>query len=513
MLSLPLAKLSVARDAEPHEQHFVWQHDTADLTLVLDACSAPGSAQRLKIFQGTQVRHLIELEHLIRKGDAMMSATQEAGRQLKADQLPVSAIVRCPLLAIRWLLPSMKVRRAQLRFQSNEDYHVAYTRLHHMGLRMNSTRDTQAPTHPRTPSPARSSTAHATSAPEPCSNALTESLSCPPSRLADIASRPYTATNPPKAVVSYVQEAAHIRPASALGDQRKETARLHHTLSGPLAPPFYFPRPKSATSDTLGQPCDAYQSQSLDNPVLMINHSDAELGNDMSSQRPMTADTLLPPRRELPFQRSSLSSSPQSDNGRSNSRPSTGLMGPPPLPCRVTSLRPASSRAAGSEATLSPLSQPIGKVTRTDQFRLPAPAQPQSDKSVEQRYLVTENMESLRTFSSPVSLPTLRETSGAYSVLNPQASNSGNRETGQGSIQSPGSLQTSLVTTSDPLTTSQAARFESDHLDRLAGYDRQPEDGRRAALNEFIYLHLESDEFLALIEDMETCWARIAIGM
>lgn len=48
----------------------------------------------------------------------MMRSMQERGVQLKAEQLPVSALVRCPLLAIRWQLPDNKVR-------SSLDWHMA----------------------------------------------------------------------------------------------------------------------------------------------------------------------------------------------------------------------------------------------------------------------------------------------------------------------------------------------------------------------------------------------------
>jgi hypothetical protein len=51
----------------------------------------------------------IELERLIIKGRDLMRNMQESGIELKGDQLPISAIVRCPLLAIRWQLPDMKV--------------------------------------------------------------------------------------------------------------------------------------------------------------------------------------------------------------------------------------------------------------------------------------------------------------------------------------------------------------------------------------------------------------------
>lgn len=35
---------------------------------------------------------------------------QQRGIELKSEQLPISAIVRCPLLAIRWQLSSKKVK-------------------------------------------------------------------------------------------------------------------------------------------------------------------------------------------------------------------------------------------------------------------------------------------------------------------------------------------------------------------------------------------------------------------
>lgn len=52
-----------------------------------------------------------------------------------------------------------------------------------------------------------------------------------------------------------------------------------------------------------------------------------------------------------------------------------------------------------------------------------------------------------------------------------------------------------------------------DDADRLAAYATQTDEGRRAALNEFIFRHLENEDFLTLVEDMETAWARVALGM
>ncbi|KAI4950094.1 hypothetical protein J4E91_004750 [Alternaria rosae] len=46
---------------------------------------------------------------------------------------------------------------------------------------------------------------------------------------------------------------------------------------------------------------------------------------------------------------------------------------------------------------------------------------------------------------------------------------------------------------------------------QLATYAMQSDEGRRAALNEFVYRHLESDDFLTLVQDMETAWARVTM--
>jgi len=62
------------------------------------------------------------------------------------------------------------------------------------------------------------------------------------------------------------------------------------------------------------------------------------------------------------------------------------------------------------------------------------------------------------------------------------------------------------VSMSNPDATSSA-----NENDQLATYAMQSDEGRRAALNEFVYRHLESDDFLTLVQDMEATWARVAM--
>jgi hypothetical protein len=53
---------------------------------------------------------MIEIERLINEGREMTRTMQQHGVELKSEQLPISALVRCPLLALRWQLPNKKAR-------------------------------------------------------------------------------------------------------------------------------------------------------------------------------------------------------------------------------------------------------------------------------------------------------------------------------------------------------------------------------------------------------------------
>jgi hypothetical protein len=52
---------------------------------------------------------VIELERLANESNDLIRTMQEHGVELKNEQLPISALVRCPLLAIRWQLADKKV--------------------------------------------------------------------------------------------------------------------------------------------------------------------------------------------------------------------------------------------------------------------------------------------------------------------------------------------------------------------------------------------------------------------
>jgi hypothetical protein len=347
--------------------------------------------------------------------------------------------------------------------------------------------------------------------------AQTAGPSCPPSRLTEISNRPYTAVTAPTFIESQLQETAHVRPASAYTAHMDGARNRDVAFSGPLRPPEYFARPDSAASTVFDLSTSAYPSKDRSSMIVGGNPQDL-------NERPDTAGAALPPRRELPFPRLNMPRSAGSDGSRPSSRPSTGLMGPPPLPARVASLRPTSSRAANTETELPPLPKPTLIVSAQQQpsWMQQPPRTPNQDQSPPPSSQVSakvhEDQENRPSSSSSANFSPLsykRATSNfspsarALSSLSNVAQNRRRTES-----QSPLSTPPTSSTFHPPQTSAQTGgvtQFVADNS--LAEYAMQSEEDRRAALNEFIFQNLENENFIILLEDMETCWARVGLGM
>ena len=306
-------------------------------------------------------------------------------------------------------------------------------------------------------------------------------LSCPPSRLSEISARPYTAVSAPTAVESHIQEAAHARPNSAFPSSS-------FGPQNPLTPPMYFPRPDSASVVSPGYP----SFPPRDRPVASIEQHEISTSRPETAllyDRPDTAD--LPPRRELPFRRDSTSSG--NDGLRPQSRPSTGLMGPPPLPTRVNDLRPGSARTASLESELPPLRQPtilgeVSKAISTQQRpHTPRPASKGRAKPAQTLTAYEDQLSFSPTSSSPQAYPTPAATS-------------------------PVAASPSTSGTENTVDRSLASALSGDSENALKAYAMQNDDGRKTALNDFILKALDNNDFLTLVEDMETNWARLGLG-
>jgi hypothetical protein len=388
----------------------------------------------------------------------------------------------------------------------------------------------RSPSPPRASSSRPSLTAVTYSGPEQATKGpVRGGPSCPPSRLAEISSRPYTATNAPTSLESQLQEAAHTRPASAATGYAREERSTSTAFTGALAPPVYFARPTSSTSEVLDRTSYDISFSSQDQHMPTIEETPRQSSERpetaMLFNRPATAETL-PPRRELPFPRLSAEPLPSGNDGtRPSSRPSTGLMGPPPLPARVTDLRPSSSRGANKEIELPPLPQPtvVSKTALGKQAMQQPPRTPNQDQNTHLRSW-TSPMEGIENHSplssspasasSPLSLR--RSSSNALSAPRPlsELSNAAQNLRRTMSQNAPATPPTSDAIFQDSSAYGAIPNIgATDDQDGLAAYAMQSDEGRRAALNEFVFRHLESDDFLTLVEDMETAWARTGLGM
>jgi hypothetical protein len=108
-----------------------------------------------------------------------------------------------------------------------------------------------------------------------------------PSQLAEIHTRPYTATSAPTGLESQIQEHAHRRPSSAFAGPSIESRSSFPPLK-PLTPPTYLQRPDSAT------PIMEYPQSSAFPSVNRLSTNE-----DDPRGRIMSPDCFsLPPRRE-----------------------------------------------------------------------------------------------------------------------------------------------------------------------------------------------------------------------
>lgn len=327
--------------------------------------------------------------------------------------------------------------------------------------------------------------------------------SCPPSRLSEISSRPFTAMSAPITQEPRFSDTTYMRPSTAFATSPDLPS------SSPLRPPVYFPRPDSSSGATFPP---------RDRPIASVEHHDTPASRPeiaLLYERPNTAE--LPPRRELPFSRDSLPTSSGSDHNRSSSRPSTALMGPPPLPSRVSDLRPSSARAVSLDGELPPLRQPtiVAETARTISIcqrpssPLPPPTLlPKSEQPIpvhEDRHAYSPASSSPQTYST--FRPTSRSTSRPFTPIS-------NRTPDLSKSTQPKAF-TPPATFRDK---AQADRTYNPFLsaedeNALKAYAMQSGDGRKAALDDFILRSLDNDDFLKLVEDMEANWARIGLGM
>ncbi|KAL2351301.1 hypothetical protein BJ546DRAFT_353971 [Cryomyces antarcticus] len=201
---------------------------------------------------------------------------------------------------------------------------------------------------------------------------------------------------------------------------------------------------------------------------------------------------LIPPRRELPFKRSSTSVKlPVQDESHCFMPPSS------------TGDRLA---APGDPVKMSDSSRPtlVAASERTERVRTADALQSLSSDT-----LVDSGTVSVAgDHSSPQRLPPPRSLSPAKDL--PLFAKSATRQT-----RNKSSLDADFeyVDGFGAFVSKPPAHSASDNTESLAQYASQPDEARRTAIDDLICRNLNDDNFLMLCEDVESCWRRIGLGI
>ncbi|KAF2267518.1 hypothetical protein CC78DRAFT_613954 [Lojkania enalia] len=513
-ISLPLAKYSYSAGVPANVQQFTWSHVAGDLLVVFDTFRgvenrSDSQWQMMKVIQGSCILETLPLQELVNQASQITEQMRLHHVELKAEQLPISALVKCPLLGIRYNLPDGKVRRIQIKFTSNKDYDIAIDHLLKLGLRITPSSLSQNASKSGSPS---------TVSGKPESGGP----SYPPSGLVEISNRPLTAplshsqhrklTSPSPECTQTMEECrrphtaatsasdtssdntvkgnSYSQPASLpqhkqghevnpadranaysglVTRQRNPQHATKMSTSNPLIPPEYFQHP--AISAPL--------------PVIYEEHMDESSRPPTSNTEidvPWTGSSMgLPPRRELPFGRSSSPKVPSSDFDRPSSHLSSSAMRPLPLPSLTTlSGGPTPPLIRGLD--LSPLPLPTFLANAAERG---SPAPPSKSHSLERAH-------NDRRITSSSILDTSTQRQQSSTPISPPH----HSEPAQNRV---------LSEITDNTNTSGSGN--------LAAYSMHSPEGRKDILNDFILKHLDDDNFVTLVEDLSTCWAYIGLGI
>ncbi|ORY13065.1 hypothetical protein BCR34DRAFT_562713 [Clohesyomyces aquaticus] len=524
--SLPLAKFSRADDAEVAVDKFKWRHATGpDLVVVFDTFRASETAsgrplQIMKVYQNTQVLETCDLESKINESLQIIEAMRSMNVQVRNEQLPISALVRCPLFAVRYTLPDGKIHRIQLKFASELEFDTAINHVRRLGLHITSSVPPPPSAKPAS-NPSAASTVNAASpsvaktGPQTATeahflerrNIATPSLSLPNSQR--------STTLPMQGQLRSLRDIRNIetsRPVSADSILRHgESNVLSNPKThrhNPIDPPELFRRPATSLSDPHQSSSTTVSGEYKPQPIFSSPRTDFLSSSPNlppireeempPPSRPDTAllfgnqDTLSmvpPPRPEYCFGRPSSPPSSTSDNVSNNQQLGSVSESRPSSTSTRTSLRTLSltRRSSSLAVDLPPLPQPtfVGEAQGVLGATPSSPQHPGNTPSY---------FNSMRPTSAPN-----KAANSARRTPPPTASSC------LGSSGSDTARQERVV--------SQIRESLAGHTDDLAGYAMQSREGRRILLNDFMAQLIDDPNFLTLAEDVSTCWARIGLGM
>ncbi|KAF2091341.1 hypothetical protein K490DRAFT_32910 [Saccharata proteae CBS 121410] len=147
LMSFPLLKYSYANSNPGETTNFSWIHTVGHLIVVFDSFRGPHSSLLMKVTQGAALLEQVDLQGKVNEASEIIAAMSASGSEIRLEHLPISALVRCPLLALRYTRPDGMVRRIQMKFAADSEYQQAYDLLTQIGCYMSSSGSFQAQQH------------------------------------------------------------------------------------------------------------------------------------------------------------------------------------------------------------------------------------------------------------------------------------------------------------------------------------------------------------------------------
>ncbi|PSN73632.1 hypothetical protein BS50DRAFT_569130 [Corynespora cassiicola Philippines] len=424
---------------------------------------------------------MIEIENLIDHANIIAREKEERGQAIDPDGLPIVAIVRSPAVAIRYSLqgPPYQWRRIQMRFTTSADYETVVNHLRFLGLHMRT-----QPARPQTGTTA--ATTHVSGnhgsvfsfpnlqiqelRPQTAGMAVDSYSPCPSTfDLSKPVPLEYTNTN----------SLAFTSPSTPRYEQhhlcQSDTAGLPESLQ----PPQYLTQPSSSSSRPSSSSSQISPVRSLPSGLTSFEKRFPKTtSSSVFADRPATCEGTVPPRRQLPFEKPSTPVSSGSDSHR----PGSASMPPP--------LRPASSY--GDSRTVA-TARAIGDAIDFAPLPRPTPVQKRARSSSNTSVGISCDRP-----PSPLS-SNVRGNLHESSTTPPLSSHDRAASIEDGFNTSEARVLAAITATTEANTRG------------LAEYASLSNQQRALQLNNFILQHLEDDNFLALAQDMEVCWGRLAL--
>ncbi|EKG11818.1 hypothetical protein MPH_11314 [Macrophomina phaseolina MS6] len=454
-ISLSVEKFSYT-DSPPGQLR--WHHDIS--SGIVFTYSPP----YLKVTLGRKVLDSFDAHKQVQETEETIRAMTSSGITVSNDKLPVSAMIRegQPALAIKHARSSKGARRIQVKFPSTDDLTIARDIMRRAGIRVFNNSASSRP-----------STAQTDIRPLSEHNAGTQSIIIAP-----------------QSGFEFLHRAAS---ATLRGSENPSSSpRLRRSA---FKPPMHDAPNRLQISQDYPQERIFTETSTDDRPSTAPN---------FGSDEPLSA--MMPPRRELPFNRPYL---------RDSSKrfiPDDGFAG-----SSTVTMTPSSSTQRPSTADLPPLKQPTYATRSTTVIeKKPKAANvplTQDSELLRDQYIPAflGASEALRDESLRPRPSLLKRPSSALKDLEDinkkqRSDPSAKAKPSTDSLRAGGKENYNLTD-----LISQAAHSSDPRI--LPSYAAQPQEVRDNMLSEFFVNCVEDDDFITLCQDVAANWRRIGLGL